>query len=258
MGYWEIVISGQGAHHNPDYEKDANRMASEFVKLLKANHQVSRAAFLFDYKGEHAGDTLPYVEGKEPWVILREQRIAEDALRAKLAGPSPVILGEDEHKRQQQVSGGAPEVKETTTVEFPAPGVLFRRNGFYEHNGEPWENEATYDLDLGYDHYIAWEHSTLDGQDGVAWADRVRATKPTGGTLYHRLASNPGGWCSGAFTLDQPETPTFARWHGEPGKGTPAALWTVDSWEPFSFSPSFACHCKQDHGFVKSGRWMAA
>lgn len=46
MGNWNITIEGVGAHHNVDYEKDANRMAAEFVKKLQeAGHTIARASF---------------------------------------------------------------------------------------------------------------------------------------------------------------------------------------------------------------------
>ena len=46
MGNWHISIEGQGAHHNADYEQDANRMSAEFVERLKAaGHVVTRATF---------------------------------------------------------------------------------------------------------------------------------------------------------------------------------------------------------------------
>ena len=46
MGMWHISIQGTGAHHNTDYPKDANKMASEFVEALKAaGHQIRSATF---------------------------------------------------------------------------------------------------------------------------------------------------------------------------------------------------------------------
>lgn len=46
MGNWNINIQGVGAHHNPDYPKDANRMAKDFVKQLKdAGHAIEHAEF---------------------------------------------------------------------------------------------------------------------------------------------------------------------------------------------------------------------
>lgn len=46
MGNWNINIQGVGAHHNPDYPRDANKMAAEFVKQLQAaGHSIEAATF---------------------------------------------------------------------------------------------------------------------------------------------------------------------------------------------------------------------
>ena len=48
MGNWVITIHGTGAHNNydPPVEYDANKLAAEFVKQLKAKgHNVSSARF---------------------------------------------------------------------------------------------------------------------------------------------------------------------------------------------------------------------
>lgn len=85
MGYWTISIEGTGAHGNPNFERDSDRMADEFVKQLKAaGHEVRRAVFLYDYKGEHAGDTLPYHEPK--WALSRNE--------VELATPGPYHVHE--------------------------------------------------------------------------------------------------------------------------------------------------------------------
>lgn len=48
MGQWNITIRGTGAHHNKKYEKDANRLAAEFVQKLKdAGHSVAGASFTY-------------------------------------------------------------------------------------------------------------------------------------------------------------------------------------------------------------------
>lgn len=62
MGNWHISIEGIGAHHNPDLEQDANRMAHRFVNALRqAGHQVRRATFTHGSAdalgdGEHGND----------------------------------------------------------------------------------------------------------------------------------------------------------------------------------------------------------
>jgi hypothetical protein len=45
MGNWNISIHGTGCHHNNDYPADADRMAAEFVTLLRSKgHTVSHAS----------------------------------------------------------------------------------------------------------------------------------------------------------------------------------------------------------------------
>ena len=63
MGDWHISIQGVGCHHNPDYPKDANKMAAEFVaKLREAGHYVSHAEFTHGAK-EILGSTDPGATG---------------------------------------------------------------------------------------------------------------------------------------------------------------------------------------------------
>lgn len=46
MGNWHIAIEGIGPHHNKGYDKDADKMAVEFVKALRAaGHTVEAATF---------------------------------------------------------------------------------------------------------------------------------------------------------------------------------------------------------------------
>jgi hypothetical protein len=48
MGYWNITVNGIGAHHNQDYEKDANKMFAKFIADMKAaGHQISVATFTY-------------------------------------------------------------------------------------------------------------------------------------------------------------------------------------------------------------------
>ena len=54
MGNWNISINGIGAHHNKDNPTDANKLAKEFVKKLKAAGQTVEFAS-FDFWG---GDNL--------------------------------------------------------------------------------------------------------------------------------------------------------------------------------------------------------
>ena len=34
--------------------------------------------------------------------------------------------------------------------------------------------------------------------------------------------------------------------------------WVVESWEPFTMSPSLLCRACGDHGFIREGKWVRA
>jgi hypothetical protein len=35
-------------------------------------------------------------------------------------------------------------------------------------------------------------------------------------------------------------------------------VWTVESWDPLTLSPSLLCKLCGDHGFIREGRWVGA
>ena len=39
MGNWAMVVTGTGAHHNKDYEGDADKLFRKFLEELKASGQ---------------------------------------------------------------------------------------------------------------------------------------------------------------------------------------------------------------------------
>ncbi len=48
MGQWNISIHGTGAHHNKANKTDANRMAGDFVRQLRAaGHTVTKATITY-------------------------------------------------------------------------------------------------------------------------------------------------------------------------------------------------------------------
>ncbi len=48
MGNWHISVEGLGSHHNNWSETDADRLATEFVELLKSKgHLIKKASFTF-------------------------------------------------------------------------------------------------------------------------------------------------------------------------------------------------------------------
>lgn len=113
-------------------------------------------------------------------------------------------------------------------------------------------------LDLGHDHslrFTCWApdrsiQANAERYAGVPDVDRW------GAIVRHRVGPNgPGmpadqstGWCEGVITFDGP-----VQQQVHPG----APMWTVESWEPLTLSPSLLCHCG-DHGFIREGRWVPA
>lgn len=65
--------------------------------------------------------------------------------------------------------------------------------------------------------------------------------------IEHPVAG--GGECRSFATLDQPVVQQL-----EPGK----PVWTVESWEPLTLSPSILCRACGHHGFIQDGRWVPA
>ena len=89
-----------------------------------------------------------------------------------------------------------------------------------------------FDLDLNDGHWLRYAQNDEDGKYGAEIIHR----KP-GGTL-----------CVGFISFDVPAL-----------RNVPLRVkWTVEKWEPLSLSPSLLCGCKQDHGFIREGKWVRA
>ena len=53
MGNWAITIIGTGAHHNKDYEGDANKIFKKTVdELKKEGHWIDHASFTYGSRDE--------------------------------------------------------------------------------------------------------------------------------------------------------------------------------------------------------------
>lgn len=90
------------------------------------------------------------------------------------------------------------------------------------------------DLDLGHDHRLRFSQY----ENGVV------------GAIVEHL--NPDGQpCSGAIMFDVPEAHVFI------AKDRPRPLWTVQSWEPLTLTPSVLCSCG-DHGHIQEDKWVPA
>ncbi len=89
---------------------------------------------------------------------------------------------------------------------------------------------------------------TLDLGHGVAlqftsWGDHDRV----GYLLDHTKPD--GSVCEGGGLFDLPGVR-----EAFPGR----AVWTVESWEPLTLSPSLLCSACGHHGFVRDGHWIPA
>lgn len=84
MGNWNISIHGVGAHHNELFEKDANRMAAQFVeKLREAGHSVASATITFGSE-ESVVDGVRYCQQRD-----EIEKASFAARAAQAATPAP-------------------------------------------------------------------------------------------------------------------------------------------------------------------------
>lgn len=66
MGQWNISIHGTGSHHNSNNKTDANRMAGDLVRQLKAaGHTITKATIT--YGGEEDVTNVDPKEEAERW-----------------------------------------------------------------------------------------------------------------------------------------------------------------------------------------------
>jgi hypothetical protein len=88
----------------------------------------------------------------------------------------------------------------------------------------------------------------LDDDHAITWSQWPGESEPNGGILWHRKPE--GDWCCGSWYIRHP---TYN------GKRLSAdvTLWTLESRDPLTLSPSFLCHCGH-HGFIRNGAWVAA
>ncbi|MGZ6376665.1 MAG: hypothetical protein ACXWPI_18345 [Ktedonobacterales bacterium] len=65
---------------------------------------------------------------------------------------------------------------------------------------------------------------------------------PSGWEVFHPSKKEPGKECGCGVWV--------ARRIGQ--------MWTLESWEPLTISPSVLCLQCGDHGFIRNGRWVSA
>ena len=95
--------------------------------------------------------------------------------------------------------------------------------------------------------HVVW----LDDDNAITWTYAKGDSEPNGGLHWHRkkevleLSATPG-WCVGGFYI-KPE-----------GNPAGAPMWTLESKEPVTVSPSLLCRSCGQHGFIRGGKWIGA
>lgn len=110
-------------------------------------------------------------------------------------------------------------------------------------------------IDLGHGHTLRFTSWSPDRALNPQYAE-VLDVERWGAIVGHPVGPHPivataqsSGYCEGAITFDGP----VQRQVSEPNR----PMWTVESWEPLTLSPSLLCACG-DHGFIRDGRWVPA
>ena len=111
-------------------------------------------------------------------------------------------------------------------------------------------------LQLDAEHTFKWSYGSIKYFQDGGWphhryADHEEDFVLTGGILNHRL--DDGGTCGGFVSFVHPLNPSDLE--------LTHALWTVESLDPLTISPS--CLCKgvchpAEHGFIRNGLWVPA
>lgn len=104
-------------------------------------------------------------------------------------------------------------------------------------------------MDIGHNHSIEFLGWSPDRDLNPQYKD-VPDIEKFGAAVSH--LNKDGQPCEGFITFDLPEVRDVL----QPGDNRP--LWQVESWEPFTVSPSLLCKICGDHGFIRDGKWVPA
>ena len=101
-------------------------------------------------------------------------------------------------------------------------------------------------VDIGHDHWVSWAPWSPDRDlnpqyDGIP-------DEPHHLLLVWHLTPD-GEECASGCTIDTPTARQI-----EPGQ----QMWTLESLDPLTISPSLLCLLCGDHGFIRNGRWVPA
>lgn len=100
-------------------------------------------------------------------------------------------------------------------------------------------------IDLGDGHAVSYVQWAPDRDLNPQYAD-LPDVERYGAEVKHTTPQ--GKPCAGYVTFDSETARRIA---------TGAPMWTVESWEPLTLSPSLLCSCG-DHGFIRGGQWVRA
>ena len=100
------------------------------------------------------------------------------------------------------------------------------------------------DLDLGDGHVLSWTSWSPDRELNPQYAD-LPDVERFGAIISH---DHNGQLCRHAIRFSGPVQQLL-----EPGR----PVWTVQSWEPLTLSPSIGAPCG-DHGYIRNGTWVRA
>ena len=87
----------------------------------------------------------------------------------------------------------------------------------------------------------------LDDNNAIQFIRWKDDPEPYMANWFHRSDAKERGWCMGGFIwrIPGPDYPNQNQ-----------GLWTLDTWEPLTISPSLLCSCGV-HGFIERGAWRA-
>jgi hypothetical protein len=103
------------------------------------------------------------------------------------------------------------------------------------------------EIDIGHGHFIEYFCWKPD-RDLNPQYDGIPDIEKCG--LQVRHSAPDGTECCSAIHFDLPEVKTIFP--------DPRGLWSVESWEPLTISPSLLCLRCGDHGFIRGGKWEPA
>jgi len=99
-------------------------------------------------------------------------------------------------------------------------------------------------IDISDDHYIQFTTWKPDRKLNPQYKD-LPDLDPCGLIMYHKTPE--GKECSGSIMFESDVAKIV--FSNQP-------VWTVESLEPLTLSPSLLCVACKDHGYIREGKWV--